>query len=332
MLQKRQTPKMSYSISVVVPVYNEQDNVAPLHEEVVDVCRKNGYQFEIIFVDDGSSDATVREAKKLSPVKIVRLRKNFGQTAAMDAGIKEAKFPLIVTMDGDRQNDPTDIPNLIKHLEEGDYDIVSGWRVNRKDPFMKRFISRGANRLRKYLINDGIHDSGCSLKVYRKECFEHVHLYGEMHRFIPALLKIKGFKVGEIPVNHRPRTAGVTKYNFKRTIKGFIDMLSVWYWQKYAVRPLHLLGSLGILLIGVSFFFGLLTIYDYFRGQDLSETITPILTLFTFLIGVQVFILGLISDVLVKTYYGQSDETSYNIKKVIEIHADEVEAKNQLKV
>lgn len=306
---------MSHQISVVIPIYNEEENVGPLHEEIVAVCEREGYEYEIIFVDDGSSDATKSKVKELSPVHYIKLRKNFGQTAAMDAGIKAAQYPLIVTMDGDRQNDPDDIPKLITHLDDNDFDIVSGWRKDRKDPFLKRFISRGANRMRKFLINDGIHDSGCSLKVYRRICFEHVDLYGEMHRFIPAVLKIKGFKVGEIPVNHRPRVAGVTKYNMKRTVKGFIDMISVWYWQKYAVRPLHLLGTIGIAIIGLSIIFGGLTIFDYFRGQDLSETITPMLTLFSFLVGVQIFIMGLMSDVLVKTYYGQSEDTSYSISE-----------------
>jgi glycosyltransferase involved in cell wall biosynthesis len=309
---------MSHQLSIVIPVYNEEENVAPLHAEVSELCDREGYAYEVIFIDDGSTDGTVSAIKKLHPVRLLQMRKNFGQTAAMDAGIKAANHDLIVTMDGDRQNDPNDIPRLVDHLLDNEFDIVSGWRVDRKDPFLKRFISRGANRLRKFLINDGIHDSGCSLKVYRTKCFEHVTLYGEMHRFIPAVLKIKGFKVGELPVNHRPREAGVTKYNFRRTIKGFIDMISVWYWQKYAVRPLHLLGTLGLLIIFLSLIFGGFTIYDYFQGQDLSETITPMLTLFSFLVGVQIFIMGLMSDVLVKTYYGHSDDTSYSVGKIFE--------------
>ena len=160
------------------------------------------------------------------------MRKNFGQTAAMDAGIKAAQYDYIVTMDGDRQNDPADIPKLVKYLEDNNLDIVSGWRKNRKDTVMKKFTSRVANFLRGIIVKDHIHDSGCSLKIYKKECFDHINLYGEMHRFIPALLKIKGFEVGEVVVNHRPRTAGVTKYNWKRTVKGFVDMISLWFWSK----------------------------------------------------------------------------------------------------
>jgi glycosyltransferase involved in cell wall biosynthesis len=192
------------------------------------------------------------------------MRKNFGQTAAMDAGIKASQYDYIVTMDGDRQNDPADIPRLVEYLEENDLDIVSGWRKHRKDTAMKKFTSRGANFLRKIIIDDGIHDSGCSLKIYRRECFDHINLYGEMHRFIPALLKIKGFKVGEIVVNHRPRTSGKTKYNWKRTFKGFVDMISVWFWGKFAVRPLHIFGTAGILSMLLGFICGIWSFVLYF--------------------------------------------------------------------
>ena len=166
-------------VSVVVPVYNEEGNVRELHEEIVDVCEKSGYIYEIIFVDDGSSDMTVEICKDLRPLKFIQMRKNFGQTAAMDAGIKAAQYDYIVTMDGDRQNDPADIPKMIEYLKNNNLDVVSGWRKNRKDTFMKKFTSRGANFLRHLIVRDGIHDSGCSLKVYKKECFEGINLYGE---------------------------------------------------------------------------------------------------------------------------------------------------------
>lgn len=186
------------NLSVVVPVMDEEGNVAELHREIVDVCDANNYTYEVIFVDDGSSDKTVDIIKTLSPVKLIELRRNFGQTAAMDAGIKAAQYEFVVTMDGDRQNDPADIPAMLDFAVSQKLDVVSGWRKNRKDTFMKRFVSRGANRLRKLMINDGIHDSGCSLKVYRRDCFKGISLYGEMHRFIPAILKIKGYKVGKL--------------------------------------------------------------------------------------------------------------------------------------
>jgi len=305
------------SISVVVPIYNEQGNVAELHREIVSVCEGQGYKYEIIFIDDGSTDNTFKIIKSLSPVVCIRFRKNFGQTAAMDAGIKKAQFPLIVTMDGDRQNDPADIPNLIKELDISGKDMISGWRRKRKDSFMKRFFSRGANLLRKLMIHDGIHDSGCSLKVYKKECFEGVSLYGEMHRFIPAILKIKGFTIGEVEVNHRPRVAGVTKYNWKRSIKGFLDILSVWFWNKYAVRPLHLLGGLAFLSILLGIIVSIIGIVFYIFQISLFKNILPIFSVFLFLTGVQLFVSGLMADMLAKNYFGTTEDTPYKVRDVV---------------
>ncbi len=305
-------------ISVVIPVFNEEDNVARLHQEVVDVCRKEGYEFEVIFVDDFSTDQTVERIKALKPVRLIRFRKNFGQTAAMDAGIKAARMPFVITMDGDGQNNPADIPKMLDFLEEKGLDVVSGWRKDRKDSFMKHFVSRGANLLRKLFINDGIHDSGCSLKVYRKECFETVNLYGEMHRYIPAILKIKGFQVGEVVVNHRAREAGVTKYNWTRTIKGFIDLLSVWFWNKFAARPLHLLGGLGILFILFGLLAGSITFVNFLMGAGMSETAWPILTAFLLLGGIQLFVSGLLADIMVKSYFENTKDTSYSIKEFYE--------------
>jgi len=305
-------------LSIVVPIFNEEDNVIELHREIVEVMKKNNLKGEVIFIDDGSSDRTSAEAKKLVPLVLITFRKNFGQTAAMDAGIKQAKGELIITMDGDLQNDPEDIPSLLDKLDEG-YDVVSGWRKDRKDSLCKRFLSRGADRLRKFLVNDKINDSGCSLKVYRKECFKGVDLYGEMHRFIPAVLMLRGFKVGELIVRHRPRKAGVTKYDYKRVLKGFLDMLSVWFWRKFSTRPLHLFGGLGFLsgFIGA----GLLAwmfIDRFFRGISLGNRIWPMLAVFLILIGIQFFIFGLLADILIKTYHQTKNETAYDIKEIIE--------------
>ena len=306
-------------ISVVVPVYNEEGNVKELHREILEVCRKENYQFEIIFVDDGSKDKTLEICKELKPLKYIRMRKNFGQTAAMDAGIKAAQFDYIVTMDGDRQNDPADIPKLVNYLEENNLDIVSGWRKNRKDTIMKKFTSRGANFLRGIIVKDNIHDSGCSLKIYKKECFDHINLYGEMHRFIPALLKIKGFEVGEVVVNHRPRTAGVTKYNWKRTIKGFVDMISLWFWSKYSVRPLHILGAGGMVSIFLGVVCAIWSIVLFALGRNMSDNLMPpLLTVFFIIVGLLMFIFGLMSDMMSKTYYGSGIDKSYSIKETIE--------------
>ncbi|RGF38234.1 glycosyltransferase family 2 protein [Roseburia sp. AF42-8] len=306
-------------ISVVVPVFNEEGNVRELHKEILEVCKKENYNFEIIFVDDGSKDKTPEICKDLKPLKYIRMRKNFGQTAAMDAGIKAAQYDYIVTMDGDRQNDPADIPKLVNYLEENDLDIVSGWRKNRKDTVMKKFTSRVANFLRGIIVKDNIHDSGCSLKIYKKECFDHISLYGEMHRFIPALLRIKGFEVGEVVVNHRPRTAGVTKYNWKRTIKGFVDMISLWFWSKYAVRPLHILGAGGMVSIFLGVVCAIWSIVLFALGYKMSNNIMPpLLTVFFIIVGLLMFIFGLMSDMMSKTYYGSGIDKSYSIKETIE--------------
>lgn len=310
---------MVKKVSIVVPVYNEEGNVTELHKEICNVCNENNYTFEIIFIDDGSTDGTMEKCKSLRPLKLIQMRKNFGQTAAMDAGIKASRYDYIVTMDGDRQNDPSDIPHMIDYLEENNLDVVSGWRKNRKDTFMKKFTSRGANFLRHMIVHDGIHDSGCSLKVYRRECFEGMNLYGEQHRFIPALLKIKGFTVGEVIVNHRPRIVGVTKYNWKRTIKGFVDMISVWFWNKFANRPLHLLGGAGLGFIGLGLICGIWSLVLFFLGRKMSNNVfPPLLTVFFVIIGVLLFVFGLMSEIMMKTYYGIHVDTPYCIKDTME--------------
>ena len=305
-------------ISLVAPLYNEEGNVAELHRQILAALEGMKLPYEIIFIDDGSSDQTVAIAKTLYPLKLICLRRNFGQTAAMDAGIHAAKYDYIVTIDGDLQNDPADIPEIIAYMEENNLDVVSGWRKNRKDTFFKRFTSRGANMLRWLIVHDGIHDSGCSLKVYRKECFEGVRLYGEMHRFIPALLKIKGFRIGEMVVNHRPRTAGVTKYNWKRTFKGFVDMISLWFWSKFASRPLHLFGTTGLLLLFGGTITGVITIVKFIVRGEISNTGWPILTALLLIAGIQFFVFGLIADIVSKTYRELTNDKSYTIREEIE--------------
>lgn len=306
-------------ISIVIPVHNEAKSIALLHSEVLEVCKDNGYLSEIIIVDDGSTDGTDQILKQLSPLTYIRLRRNFGQTAALDCGIKQAKGDLIITMDGDGQNDPADIPMLINHLEEHDLDIVSGWRKSRKDPFMKKFSSRLANYLRLAILHDGLNDSGCTLKVYRADCFTGITLYGEIHRFIPALLKVKGFKIGEIVVNHRPRMVGKTKYNWKRGLKGLIDMINVWFWHKYAVRPLHLLGGIGIVAFLAGLIVAAVGIIFYIANITLFRFFLPVLSSFLLISGIQTFLFGLIADILAKNYFATSPDVPYNIKEIIKL-------------
>ncbi|MDD5071719.1 MAG: glycosyltransferase family 2 protein [Patescibacteria group bacterium] len=306
-------------LSIIVPAFNEADAITDLYQEIMATGRQLGRPFEIIFINDGSTDKTLENLKKLSPIKIINFRKNSGQTAALDAGFKASQGQYIAALDGDGQNNPKDILKLLVKLKENNLDVVSGWRRHRQDPFLKKFFSRCAAMVRKILINDGIHDSGCTLKIYKKECFEYVDLVGEMHRFIPALLKIKGYKIGELEVDHRSRQTGKTKYNWKRGIKGNLDMISIWFWKKYASRPLHLFGSFGLALILISIIAGLWAIYGkVFHAQDLSDTALTELAMFGFLIGVQFFVFGLLADMLSKNYFAATKDRVYDIKEIIE--------------
>lgn len=304
--------------SIIVPVYNEEGNVVSLYEDIVSTMNKIGKEFEILFIDDGSSDGTFQKLKGLKNVVLIRFRKNFGQTAALDAGFKNARGAFFITMDGDGQNPPSEIPKLIAEMDRGDYDLVSGWREKRKDTFMKRFVSRGAYRLRSFIVKDHIKDSGCSLKIYRRECFDDLDLFGEMHRFIPALLYWKGFKIGEVSVAHKPRTSGVTKYNWKRTLKGFIDMLAVWFWRKFSRRPLHLFGGFGILALNAgALMLIVLIVLRFFIGYGLSDKIWPLIAVLLIIVGFQSFATGILADIMSKNHYGSS-EKPYSIKEIIE--------------
>ncbi len=304
-------------LSVVIAVFNEENNLSALIDEINAVCDARRWVREIIVVDDGSTDNSARVAGSMANVTVFRFRRNFGQTAAFDAGCHAAQYEYVITMDGDGQNDPADIPNLIAHLEANNLDVVSGWRVHRQDTFAKRFVSRGANLLRKVFLNDTIHDSGCSLKVYRRECFDNVHLYGEMHRFIPALLEMRGFSVGELPVNHRPRRSGASKYNAVRTIKGLADIVLLWFWRSYSVRPIHLLGGMGVLFFVVAAIFGCRTVWLFVTDQKLSSTLEPLLTVFSFIAGLLFVSLGILTDILIKIYYAISAERYYSVREII---------------
>ncbi len=305
-------------LSVVVPLFNEEGNVKELHRRIAESLRKIGRSFEIIFVDDGSRDKTLAMCQGLSPLRLIVFRKNFGQTAAFDAGIKAAIGEIVITIDGDLQNDPDDIPLLLAKLDEG-FDVVSGWRFKRRDSFMKRFFSRGANILRKVLLHDRIHDSGCSLKAYRRNCFQNVDLFGEMHRFIPALLQLEGFRVSEVKVSHFPRVHGVTKYNWKRAVKGFVDMIAIWFWRNYSYRPLHLFGGAGmaLLVIGSGILLWML-VEKVVLHASIGDRLWPLVGIFCLLMGVQLFVAGLLADIIVRNYYQVRQRMNYSIREVRE--------------
>ena len=304
-------------LSIVIAAFNEKDSISPLIDEVNEVCDAFRWSREIIVVDDGSTDGTAQIAAAMANVVVIRLRRNFGQTAAFDAGCQAAQHEFVVTMDGDGQNDPANIPDLLEYMKQKNLDVVSGWRVDRQDVLSKRVISRGANMLRKLFLKDSIHDSGCSLKIYRRECFANVRLYGEMHRFIPALLEMRGFSIGEIPVNHRPRKSGKSKYNVLRTFKGLADIVLLWFWRSYSVRPIHLLGGIASLFFLATGIFGVRTLYLFFADRKLSSTLEPLLTLFSFIAGLLFLSLGILTDILVKIYYAVVAEPHYSIREVI---------------
>lgn len=291
--------------SVIIPVYNEEKNVTELFLRLKKVLDAIGDSFEIIFVNDGSTDNTQKTLSALSPVKIVKFRKNFGQTAALDAGIKAAEGDYLITIDGDLQNPPEEIPKLIAEQKKG-YDVVSGWRYNRRDDSLKKIISRGANLLRKIFIDDHIHDSGCTLKIYKKNCFKDLDLFGEMHRFIPGILQWQGFSISEVKINHAPRIHGNTKYNSDRILKGLVDMIGLWFWRKYSSRPLHLFGGGGIVIFFSGFMLmAILGILRLFNIISLSDKIWPLVSIFLMLAGMQLFVFGLLGEILIKNYYSR---------------------------
>jgi glycosyltransferase involved in cell wall biosynthesis len=309
-------------ISIVIPAYNEQDNVVSLYHELSQVLQAGDKEYELIFVDDGSADQTFPQLKSLhqkdSRLKVIKFKRNFGQSAALSAGFAKAKGDVIVTMDADLQNDPNDIPRLVNELENG-YDVVSGWRYNRKDSFAKRVFSRFSNWLRRKLTLESVHDSGCTLRAYRSDCLHDLELYGEMHRYIPALLSWKGYKIGEIKVAHRPRVHGKTKYNWRRLAKGFLDLLLVTFWQRFSFRPIHVFGGLGLVSALIGFALAIyLVVGRIFFGMALADRPLFLLAILMIIVGVQFIIFGVLADIMLRVYYRQSGKKSYIIEEVIE--------------
>jgi len=309
-------------LSVVVPVYNEAENLRELHQQLSRVLGNLGLAYEIIYVDDGSRDGSfsiLREIKKTDPhVVVIGFRRNFGQTAAFSAGFDYAEGNMVVTLDADLQNDPADIPRLLAKMNEG-YDVVSGWRKERRDPFWsRRFPSMVANRLISLVTGVKLHDYGCSLKVYHRDVVKNLHLYGEMHRFIPALASWMGVQVAEIPVNHRPRAHGKSKYGISRTIRVLLDLLTVRFLLSYAVRPMQLFGLLGLLGFGLGLGVGVyLSVLKIVYHQSIGNRPLLLFAVLMIVAGIQLLTMGLLGELVVRTYHETQDKPIYVIREVL---------------
>jgi glycosyltransferase involved in cell wall biosynthesis len=311
-------------LSIVVPVFNEQDNVFPLFDQLRGALAKVNDGFEVVFVDDGSTDQTEANLKKVAEAdnrfKIVSFRRNFGQTAAMMAGIDYAAGDIIIPLDGDLQNDPADIPRLLDKLAEG-YDVVSGWRQERKDASLRRNLpSRIANRLISRMSGVELHDYGCTLKAYRRQVVKGVRLYGEMHRFIPIYASWEGGRVTEIPVNHFPRIHGHSKYGLERIVKVLLDLLLVKFLSKYATKPIYVFGGFGLIGIAISFLAGLYALYlKFFAGISFISTPLPLLVVLTFVTGIMSILMGLIAEIIMRTYYESQGKQVYLVRETVNI-------------
>jgi len=312
-------------ISVFLPVFNEEDNIEGLNIRLTDALEKLGRSYEVIYVDDGSTDRSLiklREAAMRDPrVRVISLRRNFGQTAAMSAGIDHARGEILIPMDADLQNDPADIERLLEKLDEG-YDVVSGWRRDRKDQWLTRQIpSRFANRLISKLSGVELHDFGCSLKAYRREALTGVRLYGEMHRFIPIYASWSGARVTEIPVEHHARTMGQSKYGLSRTIKVVFDLMTIKFMASYQTKPLYVFGWVGLLTLTVSFLCAVLAFLMKFASwphhADFVQTPLPVLTTVMLVLGIQFFLMGLLAEMLVRTYHESQAKPIYAVRERI---------------
>ena len=314
--------KQSLQISVVVPLLNEQDNIGPLYEQITQTLT-DVYDYEIIFVDDGSSDESFNVLANLQKedarIVVIRFRKNFGQTAALSAGFTHARGKVIVAIDADLQNDPADIPKMVAKLDEG-FDVVSGWRKKRHDNAITRLLpSKIANWLISTITGVKLHDYGCTLKVYRREVLEETKLYGEMHRFIPALASWSGARIAEMVVNHRPRTAGAAKYGLGRTLKVILDLITVKFLGSFSTKPIYIFGGLGLISGLGAIASGLVVIYQKF-AYEFSMNRNPLLVLTALLIAttIQFILMGLLAELLVRTYHESQNRPTYVIKEILE--------------
>ena len=309
-------------LSIVVPFLNEEANLPEMYKQITEALTGK-YDFEIVFVDDGSTDGgyeLLRKIYEADPrVQVVRFRRNFGQTAAMSAGFDHARGDVVIPLDADLQNDPADIPKLMAKLDEG-YDIVSGWRKDRKDKAVtRRLPSQIANWLIGRVTGVRLHDYGCSLKAYRREILAEMKLYGEMHRFIPALANWKGAKITEMVVNHRARTAGVTKYGLNRTIKVMLDLMTVRFLGSYSTKPIYIFGGLGMLSALLAILMFLVVIHQkVFSNLPMNRNVLLNLTALLVTTAIQFTLMGLLAEILVRTYHESQDRPTYVIRDILQ--------------
>ena len=312
----------SAEVSVVVPVLNEQDNIKPLYNQLTQAL-SNKYKYELVFIDDGSTDASFKILSELhkadDKVKVIRFRKNFGQTAALSAGFANSQGQIVIAIDADLQNDPADIPQMIEQLRKG-YDVVSGWRKKRHDNAITRLIpSMTANWFIAKITGVKLHDFGCTLKAYRREVLAETRLYGEMHRFIPVLASWSGANICEMVVNHRPRTAGVAKYGLGRTWKVMLDLITVKFLGSFSTKPIYIFGGLGFASALGAILMGLIMFYQKFSAQQLPMNRNPLLILSAVLImsTVQFILMGLLAELLVRTYHESQNRPTYVIREIL---------------
>lgn len=321
-------------LSVVIPVYNEEQNLRPLHEQLRSVLQGLGLSYEIIFVDDGSVDHSYCVLQELhaasDDVRVIRFRRNFGQTAAFAAGFDHARGGLIVTLDADGQNDPSDIPLLLDKQSEGDYDIVTGWRVNRREPLARRLVSKVANAIISRITHISVHDRGCSLKVFRAELVKNMRLYGQLHRFLPELASTIGVRVAEVPVNDRDRQFGRSKYGaLSRTPRVILDLVTVSFLLGFFSSPMRLFGSMafGSILIGVLIGGGLALAkvvrgivggWASFHAYEIGNRPLFLLSFLLILLSVQFLMMGLLGEMIMRTYYEAQNKPTYTIRNVLD--------------
>jgi len=310
-------------LSVVIPIYNEAKNVEILYEKLEEVLSKLDKSYEVLLVDDGSTDGTIdklAEIRKRNPkYKVIQFRRNYGQTAAISAGFDYATGDVIVTIDADLQNDPKDIPRILKKMEEG-YDVVSGWRKERKDPFLTRIIpSKVANWLVSILAGIHLHDYGCTLKAYSKDVVKNVQLYGEMHRYIPALASWIGINVTEIPVSHHKRKFGKSKYGLSRTPRVILDLITLKFLLSYSTRPIQIFGSIGIITAFLGFLIALFLSYvKLVQKQSIGDRPLLLLAVLLIFLGFQFISMGLLGELAVRTYHEAQNKPIYFIKKILD--------------